>query len=67
MCFSSPKIPEVKPPPEQPKDLDGAAKRARSDQAKKAMLMAGLAGTNVTGGLGVGTNAATATKTLLGQ
>jgi hypothetical protein len=49
------------------KGVDEAMQKARQDQARKAMLMAGLAGTVATSPLGLpATSSTVAVKTLLG-
>jgi len=69
MCIgaSASHVPKVKPPPEPMKGVDEAMQKARQDQARKAMLMAGLAGTVATSPLGLpATSSTVAVKTLLG-
>jgi hypothetical protein len=73
MCMSSPKVPAPPPPPppppELPKEMDVAARTARSNERQRAALAAGRASTILTGPLGASDTAATtaAGKTLLGQ
>lgn len=66
MCLSA-SPPTPTPPPEPLKDANPTAQRAKTEQARRAALMAGLAGTQKTGGLGVAGNPNLAVKTLLGQ
>ncbi|MEI6083992.1 MAG: hypothetical protein WCS70_06790 [Verrucomicrobiota bacterium] len=67
MCLGAGSPPAPTPPPEPLKDANVALKTAKDEQSRRAALMAGLAGTQKTGGLGVPGNANVAVKTLLGQ
>ena len=54
MCTAkAPDVPKPPPPPEPLKDATAALDTARKNARQRAVAAGGLAGTNVTGGLGV--------------
>lgn len=72
MCmFGSPASAAPPPPPQMPAPpptpVDATVIKAKTDAQEKAIAMAGVGSTVVTGGQGVTTLASTAQKKLLGE